>query len=117
MNDFSRKQPVSQGGYLVKTYSNISEDGKRLTFGELIVTEETLHHCPYCNYNILESSIGKDLISDSTIGEEAHFPCNSCGNEIYINHQWSCDPECESNGEDVYNLYTKEDYKEIYGDK
>ena len=110
MNDFSRKQPTSQGGYLVKSSGKITGDGCSF---DIIVTEDTLHHCPYCNYDILESSVGKEIISDSTIGEEAHFPCNSCGNEIYINYQWVCDPECESDGVEVYNLYTKEDYEDI----
>lgn len=110
---YDRSTPTSQGGSLVKSIGVVCTDGKSGTFYTSVI-KDTLHKCPYCDVIIPESSIDNKLISDARINEEASFICESCDDEIFIHYQWICDPECESDGIEVFSLETKEDYIEYY---
>lgn len=64
--------------------------------------------CPCCNKDI---SFELDItpFSDPTKAE-----CPECKNAIYIDENWLCDPECESDGMSVYSLYNFEDYCYVF---
>lgn len=66
--------------------------------------------CPYCEKDI---STAEFVMFNPTIKT-----CPECLEKIVIDPHWICDPECESDGDYVFNLYTIDEAikEEIYGE-
>lgn len=64
--------------------------------------------CPCCNRDI---SFELDM---TPFSHPTKSECPECKNIIYVSETWVCDPECESDGMNVYNLYNFEDYCYVF---